>query len=501
MRKLMLLCAVMLCFTVSAQAAEITWWEKILDEDADVSNFGTVVEAFAFTGDRGNNAMADTFPLDEPFDVNGTTFTPLNFTLGDLPEFLEGMTYNNGEYGHTTAEDGYEAILAGLAFEAGVGEQLFELTGLTAGQGYQVEFYYYHSTVDRSNTYDDGEGGTITVGEGRGPGIGGIASGYFVADGGSQEIISTASAGSHYINGYQLRAVPEQPPIDPIDPVDPTPGFEYSPFNPALVGYWNFDDNVEDHSGRGNHGEILGGVEYDSDVPAALGGGKSANFDGVAGTFVNVQQNELLPITKHEEFTISLWVKGDGISGDNNDDRVFSEAMTTNNNPLFNIGTKNDGADGTVDFYFRNGDNNGHQFSQEEAFDDSWHHILWVDRESTGTLYIDGVEDTTFEYQNLLSGDYDPDTTTIGGILRATDCCNFTGNIDDVSIFSFALSGDDIASLADGGSPLDISIPGAGVPGDFNGNGARDVADLDMLTAAVAAGDASFDLDGDGDAD
>ena len=39
---------------------------------------------------------------------------------------------------------------------------------------------------------------------------------------------------------------------------------------------------------------------------------------------------------------------------------------------------------------------------------------------------------------------------------------------------------------------------GAGVAGDFNGNGMRDVADLDLLASAMGGDDATFDLNGDG---
>ena len=94
--------------------------------------------------------------------------------------------------------------------------------------------------------------------------------------------------------------------------------------NAQIVGYWNFDDNTADQTGNGNDGTIMGGVTYDVDVPAVLGAGKSANFDGVPGTLVNVNQNANLPITTQSAFSISMWVKGDG-TNDNNDDRVFSE--------------------------------------------------------------------------------------------------------------------------------------------------------------------------------
>ena len=169
-----------------------------------------------------------------------------------------------------------------------------------------------------------------------------------------------------------------------------------------IVGYWNFDDNVDDQSGNGNHGTIVGGVTYDTDISAVLGAGKSVNFDGVAGTYINVTQNAMLPITMQSVFSISMWVKGDG-TVDNADDRIFSEGMTTNNTPLFNLGTQNSGADGRFDFYYRNGGNTstGHLYSVGEPFDNTWHHIAWVDVNHVGTLYVDGVADTTFDYTSL----------------------------------------------------------------------------------------------------
>ncbi|MCP4193847.1 MAG: PEP-CTERM sorting domain-containing protein [Pirellulaceae bacterium] len=226
----------------------------------------------------------------------------------------------------------------------------------------------------------------------------------------------------------------------------------------GLVGYWDFDDNTADQSGNGNEGEILGGVSFDADIPTSLpAGGKSAAFDGAAGTLVNVTQNSNLPLTTQSAFTISMWVKGEGTA--NSDDRVFSEGMTTNNNPLFNLGTKNNSSDAKFDFFFRNGGSPGHQFSNGDLFDDTWRHMAWVDTDHVGTLYIDGVEDQSFDYASFVNDGFAPDTTTLGGILRGSDCCNFLGNIDDAAIYDFALSDGQVASLAAGASPLSIPEP------------------------------------------
>ena len=134
------------------------------------------------------------------------------------------------------------------------------------------------------------------------------------------------STGSQFTNGYQLRQVPGRPPI--VDPPDPPVSV------PALIGYWNFDDNSNDSSGKDNHGTIFGGVTYDDDVPTALGAGKSAMFDGTADTHVQIEHNSMMPVTSHTDFTISMWVKGDGTwvsddgTLDNADDRIFSEGMS-----------------------------------------------------------------------------------------------------------------------------------------------------------------------------
>lgn len=53
--------------------------------------------------------------------------------------------------------------------------------------------------------------------------------------------------------------------------------------------------------------------------------------------------------------------------------------------------------------------------------------------------------------------------------------------------------------LVIGGDSIMLSIlGGGGLDGDFNGNGTRDVADLDLLAGAMGGDDLSFDLDGDG---
>jgi len=193
-----------------------------------------------------------------------------------------------------------------------------------------------------------------------------------------------------------------------------------------------------------------------------------------------------------------MWVQADGTI-DNADDRIFSEAISTDNNPLFNMGTKDNGADGTVDLYVRNGAQTGHLFSNGEAFDDTWHHVAWVDNDGILDLYIDGVFDKQFDHSVIEA--FTPDTTTIGGILRGTDCCNFTGNIDDLAIWDEALSENDIAALASGamspGGPSEDDDED-GLPDAWEEKLVDNLEDLNGLGAGPGPGSGTGDFDGDG---
>lgn len=234
-----------------------------------------------------------------------------------------------------------------------------------------------------------------------------------------------------------------------------------------LVGYWNFDDNVLDQTTNGNDGELRDNATYSADTPPLLTGStKSVVFDG-SNDLVVVTQNTLLPINTSPAFTVAMWVKQNA-GGASNDRRIFSEGSSTNDNPLFNLGTDNNAGTGKFDLFVRNGATlANHINSIGTPFDGEWHHIAWVDVNNggtrEGTLYIDGVADPqAFSYadSNLAS-----DTTTIGGILRGTPCCVFDGNIDDPAIWNEALTPAAIEALAAGGSPQPIPEPSTFVLG------------------------------------
>lgn len=178
--------------------------------------------------------------------------------------------------------------------------------------------------------------------------------------------------------------------------------------------------------------------------------GKAMKFDNATRTLLQHVSNpgEALPIYKNPNFSISIWVNG---AANQSDRRFWSEGSTANNNPLFNLGTHNGGADGSVDNYIRTdtGATSGdHKHTVGMAFDGSWHHVGYVQRDvggvMTAILYIDGVADET------VPGPVRPltlNTTTIGGILRSSASSWFSGLIDEVTVWNRALSPDEVQIL------------------------------------------------------
>jgi hypothetical protein len=223
---------------------------------------------------------------------------------------------------------------------------------------------------------------------------------------------------------------------------------------PNMVSYWPLD-KVEGTKTP----DIISGYDMNLDNLTAadlVDGrfGKCFLFDNGRKTLLKRINgtNDALPIYKHKAFTVSLWVNGPVQT----DRRVFSETSSKATAPMFSIGTHNGGTDGTLDTFIRNDGNTtsgDHHHHSLVPFDDTWHHICFVQNSNASPqsiVYIDGVKD-----------DVNPtpiwpltiDTTTIGAVQRAAAVAWFTGKIDDVAVWSRALDPEEVTFLFTKGTP------------------------------------------------
>lgn len=279
-----------------------------------------------------------------------------------------------------------------------------------------------------------------------------------------------------------------------------------------LVAYYPLDE----FSGSGAE-DVQNG--YNMEASANLGAddvvagrfGNAFSFTNTDNTLLTyfASPGDALPITQHPSFTVSMWVQGDHSTMGVNDLRAFAEANSTgNNDPLFNLGTTNNGSGPQLDYYGRNSGspNSGtHRYSDLTAFDGEWHSVIWMQEGTQVSLYIDGVLDSaTIPAVDFSVLDPFPlDNTTIGGIGRQAPSHWVTALIDDVSLWDDVLPPPVAEAMGKGDmTPLEAA-DFVFIPGDFNLDSSLDLADYDILRDNFREGTTytQGDMNGDGAVD
>jgi hypothetical protein len=204
----------------------------------------------------------------------------------------------------------------------------------------------------------------------------------------------------------------------------------------GLVGHWEFDEGegttARDSSGRGNHGKIVGAMW----VKGRLGG--ALEFDGKDD---HVELPAIKPTNTVDNLTCAVWISVSSVPG--RYDSIFSRdawaagslhLVFYGGEPQFSVGA-NKPEDVQASAGFAAGDI-GH-----------WVHIAVVyDKTAkTMTLYRNGRTDRAARYTTARSVSLGP--ACIGG-WRSDAERYFNGKMDDLRIYSRALTGDEIRALA-----------------------------------------------------
>jgi hypothetical protein len=252
-------------------------------------------------------------------------------------------------------------------------------------------------------------------------------------------------------------------PTDTPEPSStPTPIVTPSPTVPVpsdLLGFWTMEEGsgtvTTDLSGSGNHGTLINGPLWTS--------GKNGNgiyFDGFndhvnVGTF-DVSGNQL---------TLAAWINVESFNHlSAQDGRIISKANGVADSSHWWM-LSSISASGGPRLRFRlktNGSTSTLIASTGTLETGKWTHVAAVYNGSTMTLYKDGVQ----VGQMAKSGNISMDSSVpvwIGSNPPIAASRPFRGTMDDVRVYSRALSPGEIASLAGGGSgentPTNTPLP------------------------------------------
>jgi hypothetical protein len=220
----------------------------------------------------------------------------------------------------------------------------------------------------------------------------------------------------------------------------------------SLVGYWTFDDTVEDRSASGINDGTIVGAAYDTSVPAAIGSGKSMSFSGL-GSRVAIAPHVSL---NSSAFTLSYWLKdpgqtnGTGTSGSG----IGHNRITSRGSDSFDTAVNNTPA---------TGGNSTIKFTVAAAWTETsfsttpnqWIHMAYVSTGTTLTIYANGEQvysaARTVNPTGLLN---------LGSRHTNNNTEGFVGNMDDVALWNVALSASSVQALASGAAtPISVQVP------------------------------------------
>jgi hypothetical protein len=213
-----------------------------------------------------------------------------------------------------------------------------------------------------------------------------------------------------------------------------TIGKTWSFTSAGLVGWWKLDETegatATDSSGNGNNGTLIG-----SPIWRPQGGkiGGALEFNG-KGDYVKINNESAFDIT--DQITISAWVNIASVPQE-------WTGIVTKGDTAWRLST--DFANNV--FHFGLGPEvylNG----RTTVSSGQWHHVLCVYDGRKMSIYVDGKPDVTRPYEDNIGTNNFP--VYIGGNAELPGRC-WHGLIDDVRVYSYALSKKDIETIYQGG--------------------------------------------------
>lgn len=215
-----------------------------------------------------------------------------------------------------------------------------------------------------------------------------------------------------------------------------------------LVARWKFDEvsgsTAADSSGNNLVGTLVGDPQW---RPSGGRIGGALEFDG-DDDYVNIDSSESIDISGGH-ITVSAWIQAN-----RTDERQVIAAKTAWGDDTWLVEINpTDFRAGILNFFLSTG--GSHNFGSENAIDaGTWHHVAFVYDGTERTIYIDGKRDAS----EALSGDIPTNDQPVkigswGGIDSSGQMRYFTGRIDDVRLYDYALSQADIAAVLAGKAP------------------------------------------------
>lgn len=212
----------------------------------------------------------------------------------------------------------------------------------------------------------------------------------------------------------------------------------------GLVAEWHFDEGagnvLKDSSGNGNDGIIFGASWVDGKFGKALSFGGTNNYVNIPASSIN----------NMGAGTIALWISPSSSQGSSWYSNINGAFFGKQHNGIYNmavIGFDKSTLPARISFCLAN--SGGILVGTTSVSPNVWHYIVVNWDGSYWKIYVDGIQDVAQANSNILPNDLSPTLTSIGA-WGGDGKSFFKGLIDEVRIYSRALSASEIKELYEG---------------------------------------------------
>jgi hypothetical protein len=247
-----------------------------------------------------------------------------------------------------------------------------------------------------------------------------------------------------------------------VAPVDPGAG--------NLVAYYALENNTNDGSGNGHHGDPCGAPTY---VAGPAGYGTAIHFDGTSqGNYVNL--GTFNPSAATGELTVVLWSKWDGLSG-YYQGLIGKRDTWSATDMMWHVEAHRDTGE------TRFGRNGIAQIGSVVLAEGEWEHWAVAFDGTTALIYRDGelAGSGPFSFAS------DTDAHVVFGACNADGGNPFNGALDEIRLYDKALSQAQVAHLAGKTAmytqPLYLLLTPQDAAIDLNSDGTIDLKDYALL--------------------
>ncbi len=247
-----------------------------------------------------------------------------------------------------------------------------------------------------------------------------------------------------------------------------------------LTAYWSFDDGnttvAADITGNGFNGTLVG-AGPSTDIPQnVLPGGKSLSFSNS-----RIELPAELDISG-SEMTIVAWVKARSFTGQDWDGRILAKTTGTDSQDHYWMLSTIDSGGAKLRFRLKTAGETSTLIGNSPLLTDIWTHVAAVYDGAEMKVYVDGVLDGSQGKSGALSTN--PQVPVAIGD-NSTGGVPWDGNIDEVAIYSTALSDAEIQDIYQNGISLD-RLPVVSITSPLEGDIFTDTDSV--LIAASATG-------------